>query len=432
MRVLFVSDPITMAPAGRLVVLARSLSGCHHEVHFACRHCDDRVFASGEFLRHELDPVERRGVHDGPVSCAGVDDAHALRRYVRQEIELIEAIEPEVVVGDRRPSLSISAAKCGVPLMTLINAYWSPYAIRESFPVPDHPMIALMGERLARLCGAATVPLALRSLARPLNALRKAYGLPKLGGLLDILTHGDYTLYPDIPSLVPTAGLPASHRYTGPIHWSPDVPLPPWWDQWCERGEAGTPLVYVTMGACSSGSALRSVIDALASMPVAFAVATAGRAGDALGELGGRGSLPDNGFSAPFVPELLACRWASVVICDGGSATGYQALQAGTPVIGVASTFDQHLAMQTMQERGVGIRMRAQGLGPQAVRSSVRAVLATDRYHYNAYHVAEEFKRWEAPLVFGGLLDELEAEGPSPRSSRFAGYTPPRAIATLH
>ncbi|MEM9456229.1 MAG: nucleotide disphospho-sugar-binding domain-containing protein [Myxococcota bacterium] len=430
-----------MARVGRLAVLARSLSGRHHEVHFACRHFDDRVFASGEFLRHEIDTVERDGIHDGSPRGAGIYDVHALRRRARQEIELIEAIEPDVVVGDLRPSLSTSAAKCGVPLMTLINAYWSPYAIRESFPVPDHPMVALMGERLARLCAVGTMPLAFRSLARPVNALRKAYGLPKIGkglggkhgGLLDILTHGDFTLYPDIPSLVPTAGLPASHRYTGPIHWSPDVPLPPWWDRWCERGEAGTPLVYVagglSGGSSGSVSALRTIVTALASMPVAFAVATAGPAGEALARLG---PLPNNGFSAPFVPEHLACRWASLVISDGGSASGYRALQAGTPVVGVASTIDQHLAMQTMQERGVGIRVRAQGLSVRAVRSSVRAVLANDRYHYNAYHVAEEFKRWEAPLVFGGLLDEIEAKGLSRRLSRLVGYTPPRAIATLH
>ena len=47
------------------------------------------------------------------------------------DLELIRRIEPDVVVGDFRLSLAVSAPMAGVPYIALANAYWSPFAVLD-------------------------------------------------------------------------------------------------------------------------------------------------------------------------------------------------------------------------------------------------------------------------------------------------------------
>ena len=49
---------------------------------------------------------------------------------------MLAEIAPDLVVGDLRVSLSVSARLAGIPYVAIANAYWSPYA-RRRFPLPD-------------------------------------------------------------------------------------------------------------------------------------------------------------------------------------------------------------------------------------------------------------------------------------------------------
>src|SRR5688500_19493669 len=64
-------------------------------------------------------------------------DLATLRRYVSDELRLLERVRPAVVVGDFRLSLAVSARLLHVPYLMLANAYWSPYA-RPKFELPSH------------------------------------------------------------------------------------------------------------------------------------------------------------------------------------------------------------------------------------------------------------------------------------------------------
>ncbi len=68
-----------------------------------------------------------------------------LARQVSEDLRVFEIVKPDLVVGDFRWSLTISAAVYGVTHAALANAYWSPFIPRSSFPVPDHPMVRLLG-----------------------------------------------------------------------------------------------------------------------------------------------------------------------------------------------------------------------------------------------------------------------------------------------
>jgi UDP:flavonoid glycosyltransferase YjiC (YdhE family) len=62
-------------------------------------------------------------------------DAASLDRYVEEDLRVIKRFRPDVIVGDFRISLGISARLAKVPYVNVTNAYWSPYAkIRHVVP----------------------------------------------------------------------------------------------------------------------------------------------------------------------------------------------------------------------------------------------------------------------------------------------------------
>lgn len=59
---------------------------------------------------------------------APVFTAKVLEGYVEQELALMDQLRPDVVVGDFRLSLRISASLRRIPYVNVTNAYWSLYA----------------------------------------------------------------------------------------------------------------------------------------------------------------------------------------------------------------------------------------------------------------------------------------------------------------
>lgn len=396
-RVLFVAEAVTLAQVVRLVSLARGLDPRRYEVHFASARFDELVFASTPFVRHAISSPDPATVERAVARGARMYGTRDLARFVDEDLALFDAVEPDVVVGDLRWSLAVSAPLRRVPHAALINAYWSPHAERESFPLPDHPVVRWLGLELAERYFPKALPWVMAHHAAPLDRLRRRHGLAPLGGLTDVLTHGDITLFPDTPSLVPTRGGPRSHVYLGPIHWSPELALPSWWSDL----RPDRPVVYVTLGSSGRLDAVRPVLEGLTSLPVEVVCATAGR-------------LPTEGVPAgvrasAFLPGHLAARRASVVVSNGGSTTGYQALAEGTPVLGIPSNLDQYLASDAIARAGAGLVVRGDSVTPEAVRGAVERLLVEPSFRTAARAVQRDFGAFDAKARFAEVLRGLTA-----------------------
>jgi UDP:flavonoid glycosyltransferase YjiC (YdhE family) len=394
-RILFVAEAVTLAQVVRLVVLARSLDPRRFEVHFAAARFDDLIFAGTQFRRwpiRSLSPetVDRR-VHGG----RRIYDLGTLRRYLAEDRRVLEAVKPDLVVGDLRLSLSVAAPLMSVPYMALINAYWSPHAVRDGFPLPDHPIVRLLGERLAARYFPRALPHVFAHFAAPVNRLRRAHRLPPVGSLPEVLTHGDRTLFPDVPALVPTANAPPGHHYLGPVLWAPRLPRPAWWQALDPR----RPTIYVTLGSSGRSQLLPMVVKTLSALGAQLLVATAGRA-----------RLPDppaHCHVADFLPGDQAAARADLVVSNGGSTTGYQALAAGKPVVGIAANLDQYLAMQAIAAAGAGVLVRAGSATPDEVGAAVTRVLQDHSHRQAAGRLATSFAAWDAGARFRAQVDEL-------------------------
>lgn len=211
-RILFVGEAATLAHVVRPFVLARSLDPSRYEVHFACDPRFNKLLGPLPFPHHPIHTVPSEEVLLKIAQGRLFYNTRTLRKYIAADRKILNEIAPDVVVGDNRLSLSVSARLAGIPYIAIANAYWSPQA-RRRFPLPDVPWTRFFGVRPVSILYRLYRPLIFALYCLPLNWLRRKHGLSSLGwDLCRIFTDGDYTLYADVPELVPTYNLPANHR----------------------------------------------------------------------------------------------------------------------------------------------------------------------------------------------------------------------------
>jgi UDP:flavonoid glycosyltransferase YjiC (YdhE family) len=394
-RILFVAESASLAHVGRAISLARSLPEENVVVGLACGKSLHRwVPSSIETLEStSLSPEEfrRRLARGEPIL-----DESLLRLQVNEDLSLLQNWTPDLVVGDFRPSLGISAAVAGVPYMNVVDAYWSPWA-REPFSVPSPldrwPLRSLPFSWTKTLLDAA-MPLFFQSHAQPFNRVRREHGLPPVADLRGVYGAGDFVAHPGLPEIVPTVNAPAHHRHIGPVLWEPPTRLPSWWT----RLPSDRPLVYVTFGGTGSTAPATQVIEALAQLPVTTVVATSGRLRLA--------PVPGRLYTADYLPGIALCRRARLVINNGGSGSVYQALAAGVPVLGIAANLDQSLMMGALERAGAGRRILGGFICREPLRDVLHFMLESPDLQRKARGLAHRIQQASGP-TFRGLVSEI-------------------------
>jgi UDP:flavonoid glycosyltransferase YjiC (YdhE family) len=390
-RILFSVEAVTLAHVARTTVLADGLRRAGYQVFLASSRAYSHLTSQVRVPQLPLDSIssERfvRALRDGK----RIYDLPTLRRYVEEDLELLERVRPDLVVGDFRLSLSVSARMAKIPYWTITNAHWSPGAARLDI-MPEHPLTRALGVRMGSLVGSFGKPVVVRHFLEPMNRLRGEHGLAPYGSLPEMYTEADRTLYLDDPAVVSVDPMPSGHSYLGPVQWSPKVALPAWWD----RVPEDEPMVYVNLGSSGSMRGMRDWLGEFGRAPYTFLVASVGQPIPA--------RLPNNVFMAPYLPGEVACNRASVMVCNGGSGAIYQALAAGKPVVGICSNMDQHLVMTHVERVGFGIGLRSELASGKAAVGAIGRVLSDPSLAHRARGLAE-LVRCADPV--GGLLRAL-------------------------
>jgi UDP:flavonoid glycosyltransferase YjiC (YdhE family) len=393
--VLLVAEAVTLAHYGRVAMLSRALPASKYRVIVAA---DPRYRALDATPGTEFQPIW--SIPSSRFSQAleqgrPLYDAPTLMRYVEEDLALIDATRPDLIVGDFRLSLAVSAPLRKVPYACVVNAYWSPYA-DVAYPVPDLPFTRLTGLGVGQALFNLVRPLAFALHARPLNQVRRHYGLPSLGNdLRAVYSWGDYTLYADVPELVATRPLPANHRHLGPLRWSARAPLPEWWGRLMED----KPVVLLTLGSSGRADLLPMAMAALSELPITIIAATAGKID--------LSDVPANAFVADYLPLDLAVQRCRLVICNGGSLMTYLAMASGVPVLGICSNMDQMLNMNAVQSMGAGLSLRAARVSSAQLKESVRSLLDMPAYANAAGQAGERFRQMDAGQRFREFVAEV-------------------------
>lgn len=394
--ILFVADAVTLAHVARPCSLAAKLDPAKFSVVLACDPRYHNFLEKLDFPLRSLPSIASERFLKAAAKGQPLYDTRSLCSYVRDDLALLASVRPAAVVGDHRLSLSVSARLSGIPYLNIANAYWSPYAVGRLLPLPDLPINRYVDTRIAQSLFRLAWPLASAWHSRPLNRVRRQYGLPSLGNdWFRTYTDGDFTLYADASELVPTIDLPTSHTYLGPILWSPEIALPDWWNDLPND----RPLIYATMGSSGNPALLDLVLTALADLPLTIVATTAGGAP--------RGTAPANARLVTYAPgEQLAGR-ADLMICNGGSLTVYQSLSAGKPLLGIASHMDQQLSMIYVEQAGVGKLLRSDELNATNLRRWVAQLLADQEMRRRARNLAHALAAYFPAQRLSNILAKI-------------------------
>ncbi|HNI20633.1 MAG TPA: glycosyltransferase, partial [Nitrospira sp.] len=221
----------------------------------------------------------------------------------------------------------------------------------------------------------AVRPLAFALHCRPMDALRRHYGLPPLGpDLRRVYTDADLDLFCDLPEFYNAPPQIPGGAFIGPVQWSPPVSLPAWWAQI----DGSRPIVYLTLGSSGDPGLLPRLVGALSRLDITLLVASAGAP---------VGPARDNVLHADYLPGDCVVDRADLVVCNGGSPTCGQAFAAGVPVLGIPGNLDQFLNMYYVERKGLGLTLRSTQL-PDAVPTACHRILEDTAYRESARGVA--------------------------------------------
>jgi UDP:flavonoid glycosyltransferase YjiC (YdhE family) len=403
MRVLFFSEPCTLSHVLRPLAYGRLLPRSEFECHVAG--ADDPV--------GHCPPGERWPFHavTGCVSSAEFVAALArgslpygrriIERYVDEDLRILDHVQPDVVVGDFRLSLGISAPLRRVPYVALLNAVWSPH-VRRRLPMPELPLTRLLGTRLASLLFPLFQPIAFERLARPFNHARRARGLPPFGGLLETYAWGDYTAYPDLPELFETNDLPNTHRFLGAATYGPHVALPSWWG----RVPTSRPWVFVAMGSSGNARALPAIVEALCALDIEVLVATSGRTN----------AMPGgpNVWSSEWLPLDPVLERADAAVINGGAGSVYHALTHAVPMLSIPTNMDQHMMAESVVRAGAGLLIRSEHARPVHIQKAVAELLTRPIFRDRARALSVPMRGAEVGATLQRLLREAARGGRAP------------------
>lgn len=395
MRVLFFAEPASLAHVTRPVVLANTLDPARYEVCIATGPDFKSVAVDAGFAVRDLWSIGSHAFLAAVSIGRVVFSYEVLKRYVLEDLRHIEAFRPDILVGDFRLSLAVSARLSKIPYIGISNAYWSPF-VPVHYEIPVDPTTRLFGPAAANHVFRLLRPLIFAQHSLPMHRLFRRYGMASLGfDLRRVFTEADVSAFADVPEMIPTkdCGIPHRYAYIGPVVWSPKVKIP----SGLFNESDPRPLVYVTMGSSGDSRLLDKIIRAMVTLDYRVAVAVFGGMIDT--------AFPDHVVTADLLPGNEVAARAQLVICNGGSPSTHQALQQGVPVLGIAANLDQLLNMSFLVAANAGLMVRADQVSHDRIRKAAQRILKESEFAENARRIAGWFRNCAPSERFPALIE---------------------------
>lgn len=400
-KILFFVESITLAHLTRSLGLAQTLDSQKVEVIFA-------IFNMPEVLRKEFATYRVIQLKTGIPSKVFTEclakgtlphTEDLIEDYIQEDLKLMESIKPDIVIGDFRLSLAISAKMLGIKYVNVTNIYWSPDAKQDAI-LPElpftHVLIPMLGESIAKVIATLSRPFIMWKMARPFNKVSKKYGLGNLGNLLDVYTSGDLVLYLDVPELVTMKIRHDNERAIGPVVYSIQNESADWISN---AGPSNLPWVYISMGSSGPAHMIPEIMKAIADLPVFAFISTAGRD---IGPVTAK-----NIFVADYLPADLIIQKSIGVICSGGSSNGYQALEKGVPFVAIPGNLDQFQFSQAVSERGAAVLLRPENLSAESIKEAFNKLINQAQYKTAAQQLMNEITENKISNTFPKEIERI-------------------------
>ncbi len=386
-RVLMMSQGVSLAHVARPAALAAALPDA--EVHFARTARMARFVGLPHATQHELAETMTPDTFVARMAVGKpLFDEATLLADVDEDLRLIEKVQPDLIVGDLRFSLQVSARLAGVRFAMLSNAHWSPSLPLSTYPMPEHPVMSLMPRSISEPVFRKLTGFFFRQHVEPLNAMRRRHGFTPFTDMREGYQDADDLLFVDDAGFYPSL---KRSTFLAPIVWEPPTPSP----SWLEAMAPADDLALLTVGSTGAGQLMkRTMIETMRALGLRVMLATAER-----------GSAPDGVLTAPYIPGYQAAKRSRLVVCNGGSCSTAQAIAAGRPFLGICSNMDQFLACQPLVAAGAGLVLPASQANASRVGAALKELMENPRYTHSARALQPRFSASLAPTRFRSWFD---------------------------
>lgn len=396
LRILAMPHLNNLAHTSRPLQIAKELRSRGHRVSFAGEGVFAKIVTDAGFDVLPLVTLDRENTLRA--TREGHNDWYTdatLRQHVDAELALFAREQPDTVISDFRPSVSIACEQAKVPLCAVLNASWTNYsAVKER--APEHIAVTrIIGRTLASAFLPWIKPLVMKQQNRRYEALRKERGLTKRVNILDTFA-GDLNLLCDAAEYGPTKDAPAHFHHIGPIRWEPEVEAS--WLNEVVASKGNRKLIYITIGSTGKVESLPALLSVFNEKDFVCVVSTAG--------LTTLSDVSKNVHVFDLVPASKLMPHVDALVCQGGNGSIYQALDAGVPIVGVPTMLDQEANLDRVEQLGLGIHLSGFTSTPADVLNAVNSVVGSD-YRDRLDAFAKLLKRYDAPSTAADLIESL-------------------------
>ncbi len=318
-KILFFSHSVTLAHFVRPLRWIECLDLTQYEVYLASSAVfKNLVPKTGvNFIEVSgIDPIKFSKIVN---QAKPIYDATTFADHVEEDLQVMDKVKPDLVIGDFRHSLSVSCRLRKIKYINITNAYWSP-EIELNYPMPEAPIVRLLGEKIFKIFVAPFASVIIKIIFfKIVFVIRKSLARVGLSfkDYRQVITDGDVTVFCDTPNLIPLKKKLDREVFIGPMTWSIPTPLPAWWENLKENKNR----IFVSLGSSGDIRLLPMILATLSKIDVEVIVALSGR----------KINLPlyANVYVTDFLPIETVFQKISLIICNGGSPMCHAALSWG-------------------------------------------------------------------------------------------------------
>lgn len=388
-----------------LVAIANELRDLGYEIIFACSDgkYSDYIRKAG-FDIEEIVDIDSETYHKFvDKSNLAYHNKESIKKFVEEEIKLIEKHKPAVVVDMIRLTLKLSAHLTKTPRVSIASTILTNYYAGERGLPESHWLYTFTKNPITRQLINKLTPKAedffFKKWAKPYNKYLNHKTNLKINSMKE-LYEGNITILMDASEFAPVLELPSSVHVVGPILHTDDNIVPDWFNKF----DRAKKTIFVSMG--STGILFTKVVEYLAKMfkdskDIQIVATTAQK--HALPNT----ELPKNFYTTDYVPAgLILSQNCILTIIHGGRGSIYHSLENGVPMIGIPHHAEQEWNINSVEELGLGKKVSAKRLNFNDFSEAVLDILENPKFGSKAKDFQKILKNYTGDKTAAKIIHE--------------------------
>lgn len=368
------------------ITVANMLQEKGHEIIYASDGKYTNVLKEKGFTVYPIEEISyevyRKHVEKNNVDFYTIE---VVKRLVNLELEIIQKINPDVIVTNNRPTVKISAQIAKKKMVTIVIPTLTKYYGYQYFIPENHFLYKMFpfGDINKVVSSSITkfaFKMTMKAWAKNLNKVLKENNLPLMENYLDVY-EGDVTLINQTYGLSPFNNLPSNFFFLEQNLNSTFGAKHTWANELDEHKKNGKKIIFVSMGSSSLKSypLVMQTIKELLEKDEQY-VLVSNHVG-----LKNDGKKHDRIYVESFINSAQILPKVDLVVTHGGINTMSECLLNNKLVIGVPEQGEQMWNLKYVESLGIGIMVSKFKLekNPALLTNAIVSILKEDKYKQN-------------------------------------------------